>query len=280
MVSGNSHDEVAGSGPGVRTAGPDGRSCRAITATELTTDQAVLGGFNLILSGSLTTSNETEGQAVIGGDVNGSTQFCFNGCRGNSDGYGALTVYGNLNGYTTGVFAGDVHIGGNINGGTVNLQSGGAVYVGGSNSAQIPAATSISPAPRTAACSFRTWPTRGSRGSHLPLRQLRQRIGPPTGRPVRHPQDADADRDHRRPIDNYTFFNTSTGIVGNGVLVTVYQITAATLANMTNLQGFNLSAGNVIVINVLGRHEQPVNLQQCHRRLRRDLELSRPDRET
>jgi hypothetical protein len=122
------------------------------SATELSYDNALLNQFNLIDLGNFSTSNETEGRILVGGNatVSGSTNVCFNGgCNGNTTfgassgisagkttvsasnpGYGALTVFGNISGSYSVMNKGDIDIRGTANG-TYNLNSNGAFNVGG-----------------------------------------------------------------------------------------------------------------------------------------------------
>lgn len=118
-----------------------------ISTAQLGFDNALLNQFNLVtLSTSkagLTTSNETEGRIVVGGNVSvsGTTNVCFaSGCAGNTsrafdstgNQFGALTVFGNITGgYNTGNNGGDIYVGGTSSG-TYNLRSNGNFDIVGS----------------------------------------------------------------------------------------------------------------------------------------------------
>jgi choice-of-anchor A domain-containing protein len=233
----------------------------AITPAELATVQAELGGFNLILSGSLSSNTETEGQAVIGGNVSGQTQFCFNGCQGNSDGYAALTVYGNINGPGVKVFSGDIRVGGSINGATVSLQSGGgAAYVAGNNSGQIQGGNLyISGSQNGSVQAPGTAYTGQPQSTTFPYGSFATAFGTPLGNLSATLATLTPTATITTPSNNFVF-NTASGVMENGVLVTVYQISASTLASMSNIQGFNLSGSDIIIINVLGSTTSLPNL--------------------
>ena len=123
------------------------------TATELSYDKALLNQFNLVNLGNYTTTNETEGRIIVGGNatVNAATNVCFQAaCSGNSTvgatssttngvvttgtTYGALTVFGNIagSGFSTGNNGGDIRVGGNstVNG-TFNLRNKGDFAIAG-----------------------------------------------------------------------------------------------------------------------------------------------------
>ena len=132
------------------------------TATELSYDKALLSSFNLINLGNYTTSNETEGRILVGGNAtvtSGGTNVCFNGgCGGNTSfgaqssttnglvasqsttansspnqGYGALTVFGSLTGGFNVMNGGDIDVQGNVGAGTSYLHNGGGFNLGGSS---------------------------------------------------------------------------------------------------------------------------------------------------
>jgi len=112
-----------------------------LSSSELTYDRALLGNFNLISLGNYNTNNETEGRILVGGNasVNGSTNVCFNGgCNGNTSfggtgiqGYGALTVFGNVTGGFTVMNGGDIDVRGNVGASTYSLNGKGSLNVGG-----------------------------------------------------------------------------------------------------------------------------------------------------
>lgn len=121
-------------------AGP--ASAGQVSTTQLGYDKNILNQFNLVNLGNYTTNNETEGRIVVGGNatVNRSTNVCFSGaCGGNTTAqvnadnnkFGALTVFGNLlggttgNGFSVGNNGGDIDVGG-YSQGTFNLRNKGS----------------------------------------------------------------------------------------------------------------------------------------------------------
>ncbi|MBW4090758.1 MAG: choice-of-anchor A family protein [Proteobacteria bacterium] len=100
----------------------------ALTASELTLDEAVLNQFNVVTTGDYSTSNDTEGRMAIGGNLTGSlNNVCFNGCSGNTTPvggttYGTLNVWGSVNANVT-MGGGSAYIKGSRSG-SLNLNGG------------------------------------------------------------------------------------------------------------------------------------------------------------
>lgn len=124
----------------------------ALTAAELSLDEAVLNQFNAVAFGDDTTRSETEGRIAVGGSFYGSGgDICFNGCAGNTTSvagatYGALTVWGNVGGTgaTSAANGADFYIKGNNSAGsTLNMNYNGGVNISGSNSGTITAASFV-----------------------------------------------------------------------------------------------------------------------------------------
>jgi choice-of-anchor A domain-containing protein len=80
---------------------------------------SILSGFNGVIFGNLSSTSDIEGPIVIGGDLTGNSHTFNNNPRSTTPtGFGAVTVYGNASG------------------GPYNVNNGGDVYVGGSNTAK------------------------------------------------------------------------------------------------------------------------------------------------
>jgi choice-of-anchor A domain-containing protein len=239
----------------------------SITPTEVTEAQNALSGFNMILSGNLTTSTETEGAAVIGGSVSGSTHFCFNGCSGNvgpmlpgGPSFGALTVYGTVNNSIT-MANGDIHVGGNVaSGATVEMSHNGNAYVGGSNSGEISDGNLYQTGANTGGTVQNGTANYGQPlSTTFPYGSYAGTFGNPladlsTTLATLNPNLVISSN----PGSNYVFNATPTLV--NGVLVTVYQISASILSNMSNIAGFNLNGADVVIVNVLGSTTSLPNL--------------------
>lgn len=237
-----------------------------ITPTEVTEVQSALSKFNLLLSGSLTTNTETEGAGVIGGSVTGTTHFCFNGCSGNAGpmlpggpSYGALTVYGTVNSSIT-MANGDIHIGGTVPSGvTVEMSHNGNAYVGGGNAGAISDGNLYVTGANTGTVQNGTAYTGQPLSTTFPYGSYAGTFGNPladlsTTLATLNPNLTISSN----PGSNYVFNATPTLL--NGVLVTVYQISASLLSNMQNIAGFNLNGADVVVVNVLGSTTSLPNL--------------------
>ena len=236
------------------------------TATEEAEAQAELSGFNMILSGSLTTGTETEGAVVIGGSITGATHFCFNGCAGDvgpvtpgGPSYGAVTVYGNVNNNIT-MTNGDIKVGGNIaSGATIEMSHNGNAYVGGSNAGEISDGNLYVTGANTGTVQNGTAYTGQPLSTTFPYSSYAGTFGNPladlsTTLATLNPNLVISSN----PGSNYVFNATPTLI--NGVLVTVYQISASLLSNMQNIAGFNLNGADVVIVNVLGSTTSLPNL--------------------
>ncbi|MGH3636248.1 MAG: collagen-binding domain-containing protein, partial [Mycobacterium sp.] len=129
----------------------------ALTAAELSLDEAVLNQFNVVTFGNYTANSETEGLVAVGGNFTGSGRnICFNGCAGATTSaalgatYGALTVWGNMSGGAT-VEQGNAAIqGNNTAASTLNMQGNGGVSIAGTNSGTIENPTFIRTSAATA----------------------------------------------------------------------------------------------------------------------------------
>jgi choice-of-anchor A domain-containing protein len=228
--------------------------------------QAELSGFNMILSGNLTSSAETEGAAVIGGSLTGATHFCFNGCTGDvgpvspgGPSYGALTVYGNVNSSVT-MANGDIDVGGNVASGvTIEMSHNGNAYVGGGNAGQISDGNLYVTGANTGSVQNGTAYT----GEPLPTTFPYGSYAGTFGNPLADLSTTLATLNPTlsitsNPGSNYVFNAMPT--LQNGVLVTVYQISASLLSNMQNISGFNLNGADVVIVNVLGSTTSLPNL--------------------
>ena len=237
-----------------------------ITPTEVTEAQNALSKFNLLISGNLSTNTETEGAAVIGGSVTGTTHFCFNGCSGNAGpmlpggpSYGALTVYGTVNSSIT-MANGDIHVGGNVPSGvTIEMSHNGNAYVGGSNAGAISDGNLYVTGANTGTVQNGTAHTGQPLSTTFPYGSYAGTFGNPladlsTTLATLNPNLTISSN----PGSNYVFNATPTLL--NGVLVTVYQISASLLSNMQNIAGFNLNGADVVVVNVLGSTTSLPNL--------------------
>ncbi len=90
----------------------------SLSTTQLATAAGVLDGFNAVSFGAYTQNSETEGSALIGGNLAGdkSGDFCFQNCTlnptVNGTGYASLTVFGSLSGTNgTGAHGANIAIG-------------------------------------------------------------------------------------------------------------------------------------------------------------------------
>jgi choice-of-anchor A domain-containing protein len=236
------------------------------TATEEAEAQAELSGFNMILSGNLTTSTETEGAVVIGGSVSGATHFCFNGCAGDvgpvtpgGPSYGAATIYGNVNNNVT-MANGDIKVGGNVaSGTTIEMSHNGNAYVGGGNAGQISDGNLYVTGANTGTVQNGTAYTGQPLSTTFPYNSFAGTFGNPladlsTTLKTLNPNLIISSN----PGSNYVFNAMPT--LENGVLVTVYQISASLLSSMQNIAGFNLNGADVVVVNVLGSTTSLPNL--------------------
>ena len=237
-----------------------------IAATEVAAAQAALSGFNLILSGNLTTNSETEGRTVVGGSITGATRFCFNGCTGNGSplttggpAYGALTTYGSITSSVT-VFNGDVTVGGNVaSGATIDLSHNGTAYVAGSNAGTISNGNLYVTGANSGTVQNGTAYTNQPTSKTFPYGSYASTFGNPladlsTALATLNPSQTITSN----PGSNYVFNATPTLV--NGVLVTVYQIGAALLSSMQNIAGFNLNGADIVIVNVLGSTTSLPNL--------------------
>ncbi|HEV2676350.1 MAG TPA: choice-of-anchor A family protein [Aliidongia sp.] len=88
-----------------------------------------LDQLNLIVFGSVSSSSEIGGRAVIGGSLAGTSNVFINGTNATASSYAALTVGGSLAGTVNVNDGGTVIVGGSA--GTINLNGGGLALVGG-----------------------------------------------------------------------------------------------------------------------------------------------------
>jgi choice-of-anchor A domain-containing protein len=241
----------------------------ALSAAELVAAEAALTNFNLILSGDLTSTSETEGRAVIGGSITSSSsnvRFCFNGCTGNTGAlvsggpsYGSLTVYGNVGASTT-AFNGDIHVAGSVaSGATMSTANANAVYVGGSNAGTIATGNLYVTGANAGTVQNGTAHTGQPQSTTFPYSSFATSFGNPlsdlsTTLGNLAPQQTISSN----PGNNYVFNAMPT--LQNGVLVTVYQIAASVLSGMQNISGFNLNGASVVIVNVLGSTTSLPNL--------------------
>ncbi len=147
-------------------SGATAAHANTFAATELSYDSALLSQFNLINLGNYTSSSRTEGRVLVGGSATGTstaTLGCAVNCTvGNSSlaassnpsvgsiasvstasgpnpnqGYGALTVFGNLTGGFNVQGGGDVNVQGNLQAGSsaapVSLNGKGGLNLGGNS---------------------------------------------------------------------------------------------------------------------------------------------------
>jgi choice-of-anchor A domain-containing protein len=101
-------------------------------ATTLT-DSQIFNQFNAVIFNSDGASSEVQGRTVVGGNLTGGTNFEISTGL-NTSSFGALSVYGAVT--DTGTLnidnGGSVTIGGS-NGASINLNTGGSAYIGGNN---------------------------------------------------------------------------------------------------------------------------------------------------
>jgi len=227
-----------------------------ISAAEVAAAQAALSGFNLVLSGNLTSASETEGRAVVGGNFSGSSNFCFNSCNSNTGTYGVLTDYGNVNGGASiTAFHGDVHVGGNVaSGATLSMQGGGSssAYVGGNNAGSISLGSLYVTGTNTGTAQNGTVHTNQPLSTTFPYGSYASTFGTPfadlsaTLKSLTPNQTISSN-----PGSNYVF-NAMPTTMQNGAMVTVYQIGAILLSGMQNMSGFNANGANLVIVNVIG----------------------------
>jgi choice-of-anchor A domain-containing protein len=107
-------------------------------------DNAIFGDFNDVIFSNLTTSSEVEGRTVVGGNLtaNNSVNFEIKSGLPAVAGFGALSVYGSVNGSgaTLNVNNEGVAIAGSNNAGLA-MNGAGTVYIGSTNSGSITGAS-------------------------------------------------------------------------------------------------------------------------------------------
>ena len=237
------------------------------TATELTYDNALLSQFNLVNLNNYTTTNETEGRVIVGGNAafNSATNVCFAaGCSGSatklSDGtgakYGALTVFGSLSGSVSlGNNGGDIYVGGNDSAYT-NLRGKGTMNVYGSSSgATVDSATTT----RTAQSSFAGRVQNGpaaqvnqslaavfpfSTANTNAIMNLASGIAALPGSPGVSAQAL--------PTGNNIFFTANNDYTAGGKHYGVVTTTLANLASETNFGGINNNGNDATLVIVTG----------------------------
>jgi choice-of-anchor A domain-containing protein len=98
----------------------------------------ILQQFNAVIFNGFTSTADVEGRTVIGGSMSGGASFAINPAAEAASAFAALTVYGNetsSNSFNLNL-AESVAIAGN-NAGTFNLNSGGNIFIGGSNTSAL-----------------------------------------------------------------------------------------------------------------------------------------------
>ena len=133
-------------------------SATPFTATDVSSAQAILAGFNAVAANAYANGSETEGRVVAGGSLTntggGNANYCYNGCSGTAtvagNVFGAVTVYGDVNGPgTLDVMNGNAAIAGSLKAANSEFNHNGGVSFGGSNTGRISDATYV----RTASAS-------------------------------------------------------------------------------------------------------------------------------
>ena len=244
-------------------------------ASELSYDNALLTQFNLVNLGNFSTTNESEGRILVGGNatVNGTTNVCFNGgCGGNTSfgassstasgnvaasganpGYGALTVFGNIVGGYSVMNGGDIDVGGTTNG-TYNLNGKGALNVVGSaagTTVQAPTGVSTHQSsfagtiqnapgvmPKVSQTVASVFPFGASVTANFttPLTNLAKGIAALPGTP--------GVKKEALPSGNNIFLTSGSDYTANGKSYGVVTTTLANLANEHNFGGVANAAGN------------------------------------
>ena len=102
----------------------------------------IFGQFDAVIFGDFRSTSDVEGRTVVGGNLTGGATFANNPSGVAASSFAALTVYGNaVSGGSANINQlGGVAVAGNNNV-TFNLNRGGSVFVGGSNSGNINNAT-------------------------------------------------------------------------------------------------------------------------------------------
>ena len=241
------------------------------TATQLGYDNAMLSQFNLVNLGNFTTSNETEGRIVVGGNVtvNGGTNVCFvSACSGNAvkavdasgAKYGALTVFGNLSGnYNTGNNGGDINVLGSSSG-SYNLRGKGSFnIVGSASGTTVDSATTVkttrstfggtvqnSGAVKVSQTLASVFPFGSSSLATLdtPLKALSKGLAALPGSPGVTAQAL--------PTGNNIFFTANADYVVGGKKYGVVTTTLANLASEQNFGGINNNGNDATFVIVTG----------------------------
>ncbi len=258
----------------------------ALTASELAMDQGLLSGFNAIAFGNYTQNSETEGSALIGGNLTGgkSGDFCFQNCRLNpvvgGIGYASLTVFGTASG-TNGTGASGANIAiGNAAGGVLGAATStsyiqenhnGGVSIVGHITGTLDSVQSLA---TTAAGGFRFQNPPSAQSYHLlaatvfpygssiaPVRQAlgdlasaaatldQQLIGQGKGETLPTPQNA----------QNHSFSPTANYSGADGLSYAIIDSPTTSIESMVNWQGINGAglAAVIVVIDATGNVSLP-----------------------
>ncbi|MEI7712781.1 MAG: collagen-binding domain-containing protein [Rhodospirillales bacterium] len=240
-------------------------------AAHADTYRDLLNQFNEIVFGNVVSGSETEGRAVIGGNLtqSGSANYCFqtsdgSGPCGNSSlpattpqvgsitvgaatqSFGALTGYGNVSGSGVTASKGNIFIGGTNTGAlslTTNTQTayvatqGTSSAVGGNGNLVYSAkSVGVTPASQNGTVSQGTFAMPSFATTfQTPLQALSSYLGSMTG--------------IAQGTSN-AFNATPTTI--SGTAVTVYNVLGSNLPTVIQNIGFNLNGAQTVVINVTG----------------------------
>lgn len=110
-----------------------GRSLAAVAllaggALSCAVQASVLNDWNLVVTGNLTSNSEVEGRAFIGGNLGGpASNYAIKLQPSQWLGQDTLVVGGNINATNINIKAGNVRVGGSVNG-NVNFNGGGSLF--------------------------------------------------------------------------------------------------------------------------------------------------------
>lgn len=237
------------------------------TATELSYDRALLNQFNLVTIGNYTTTNETEGRIIVGGNatINGSRNVCFNGCAGNATAavdasgatFGALTVFGNLAGGVT-TTKGNINVGGNSTA-SVNLRSAGSFnIVGSAANSTVDSATVV----RTTRSTYAGAIQNSGNNNKAQLNQTMATVFPFSTAPMTNVQNlaqgiaalpgSPGVNAKALPKQDNLFFTATNDYTAGGKKYGVITTTLANLAAETNFRGIDNGTNDATFVIVTG----------------------------
>ena len=111
-----------------------GSAQAAMIATPVTTAINQLKEWNLVAFNNYTANNEVEGRVFVGGNMSSNYQYNFKATSVSPNGTAAVTVVGNTSGGKIDFRQGDLVVGGSNTASTLEANSSGTAYIGGTDS--------------------------------------------------------------------------------------------------------------------------------------------------